>query len=241
MGRQRISNNHWISGALIVILALLIFFAPSYGWKIRAWLSPSPGCPSGSSAGTCVSPSSSQADGQSLAAENDALKAQLAQLQVVASQLPTSTAGEVRAMVYSRYPMNFRNELFVNAGANDGIGPGAAVVFQGMLIGQVRAVFPDQAVVQTIFDDTLKMPVRIGAAGADGLLQGGSYPFVGSIANAAPVAPGAIVYSAAPGIPYALPIATVAATSTSPDSLFQQASLDFPYDVNNIQTVFIIK
>ncbi len=239
MGRQRISNNHWISGALIVILALLIFFAPSYGWAIRAWLSPTPGGAQGS--GASVGPAAAQADDQTLAAQNDALSAQLATLQVVASQLPTSTSNEIRAMVYSRYPMNFRNELLVNEGAHEGVAQGAAVLFQGMLIGQVTSVFPDSAIVETIFDNTLKMPVRIGASGADGLLQGGSYPIIGSIASTAPIPPGAIVYSAAPGLPYGLPIAQVSATSTSADSLFQQAMLNFPYDVNNIETVLIMK
>jgi rod shape-determining protein MreC len=160
---------------------------------------------------------------------------------VVASQLPTSTSSEIRAMVYSRYPMNFRNELLVNAGASDGVAQGAAVIFQGMLIGQVETVFSNSAVVQTIFDNGVKMPVRIGANGANGLLQGGSYPTVGSIASNAVIAPGDIVYSAASGINYAEPIAQVVATSTSADSLFQQAALSFPYDVNNIETVLIMK
>lgn len=233
MGRKHISNSHWIAGALIVILAAVIFFAPSYGWEIRAWLSPSPDQSGGASA--------SQTNSPSVAARNDALAAQLAELQVVASQLPTSTPNEVRAMVYSRYPMNFHNELLVNAGSNEGVTVGAAVVFQGMFLGQVRTVFSDEALVQTIFDNNFKMPVRIGSAGVDGLFQGGSYPTIGSIATGAAIAPDDIVSTAAPGIPYALPIAQVAATSTSPDSLFEQTTLAFPYDVNNVETVLIME
>jgi hypothetical protein len=64
---------------------------------------------------------------------------------------------------------------------------------------------------------------------------------VGSIARTAAIAPGDVVYSAAPGIPYAQPIAEVVATSTSADSLFQQATLNFPYDINNVETVLIMK
>ncbi len=45
-------------------------------------------------------------------------------------------------MVYSRYPMNFKNELLTSAGSDDGVATGDAVIFQGMLIGQVRTVFP---------------------------------------------------------------------------------------------------
>ena len=228
---MRPSQSHWVLGALIVVLVLLIFFAPSYGWTIRAWLSPAPGGQN----------SSTQTDSPSLAAQNAALQARLATLQAVASQLPTSTPDEVRAMVYSRYPMNFRNELLVSAGSNDGVAPGDAVVFQGMLVGQVQKVFPSEALVQTIFDNTLKMPVRIGGGGVNGLLQGGANPIVGSIAASAAIAPGDVVYSAAPGIPYAQPIANVVATGTSANDLFQQATINFPYDINDVETVLIIK
>ncbi|HUC31206.1 MAG TPA: rod shape-determining protein MreC [Candidatus Paceibacterota bacterium] len=238
MGRKRVSNDHWISGALIIILAALIFFVPSYGWDLRAWLSRTPGGPSGQ---TSTATDASSSEDQTLAAENDILASQLAELQVVASELPTSTAGEIRAMVYSRYPLNFRNQLLTNAGSDSGVASGAAVMFQGMLIGRVQTVFSNTSLVQTIFDNVFKMPVRIGSGGADGLLEGGSYPTIGSIAIGAAVAPGDIVYSAAPGIPYGLPIAQVVATSTSADSLFEQATLAFPYDVNNIETVLIMK
>jgi cell shape-determining protein MreC len=236
MGRERSSNNRWVSGTLIVILLLLIFFIPSFGWTLRTWLSPALGGLAESN-----NASASQADSPTLAAQNDALQAQLATLQTVASQLPTSTSNTIRAMVYSRYPMNFRNELLVNAGANVGVTSGAAVMFQGMLIGQVQTVFENESLIQTIFDNNLKMPVRIGSAGTDGLLQGGADPVVGSIASTAAIAPGDVVYSAAPGIPYAQPIAEVVATSTSADSLFQQVTLSFPYDINNVETVLIMK
>lgn len=229
MGRRRIANTHWTSGALAVILLFLIFFIPSYGWHLRMLLSPVP----------AASPAA-QAGEQNLAAANDALKAQLAVLQTVAVQMPTSSPSAVRAMVYSRYPMNFRNEFLVSAGSNEGVAVGDAAVFQGMLVGQVRTVYPEQAVVQTIFDNSLRMPVRIGMHGADGLLVGGSYPLVGSIAASAPVGAGDIVYSAVSGMPYALPVATVVSTGTSPDSLFEQASIGLPYDVNGVQTVSII-
>jgi len=49
---------------------------------------------------------------------------------VVAAELPTSSPATIRAMVYSRYPMNFRNELLVNAGADEGVATGSAVMFQ---------------------------------------------------------------------------------------------------------------
>lgn len=176
-----------------------------------------------------------------LIAENDQLKAQLAELQGIAAELPTSTPNYLRAMVYSRYPLNFKNELFVDAGTDDGVATGSAVVYQGLLIGRVVEAWPHYAAVQTVFDNDFRLPVRIGAGGYDGLLTGGSYPFVASIAKSSPVAAGDIVASAAPGVPYALPMGEIQSTSTSPDNLFEQASIVFPYDINQVETVLIAK
>ena len=213
-------------GVIIIALGIVIFFLPSYGWNLHEWLSPS---------------ATSNADDQNLAAANDALKAQLATLQMVAAQLPSQPTGTIRAIVYSQYPFNFKNELLVNAGTNQGVVSGTAVVFQGLLVGRVEKAYASTAVVQTIFDNNFKMPVRVASSGYDGLLQGGSDPAVISIARDTAINSGDSVYSAAPGIPYGLPIGTVSATSTSPDSLFEQAAITLPYDINSVKSVFILQ
>lgn len=215
----------WALSATITLLIILAIFEPSYGWRVRELLSPD---------NTMVA-----VDDPSLAAENEALKAQLATLSVVSSQLPQAGSNTIRAMVYSRYPLNFRNELLLNAGTAEGVATGSAVIFQGIMIGTVQSAWVHESLVQTIFDSTLRMPVRIGNHGYDGLLSGGSYPSVGSISKDAALESGDIVYSAAPGVPYGLPIGIVSATSTSGDNLFQTASINFAYDINTIQTVII--
>ncbi|MDR3581923.1 MAG: rod shape-determining protein MreC [Candidatus Pacebacteria bacterium] len=222
-------SNIWLLVGLAVVLLGFVIFEPSYGWKLRQFFTP-----------TNIVPEGGAGNGN-LAMENESLKAQLAELQAVAAELPTSSSGYVRAMVYSRYPLNFKNELIVNAGTDEGVATGSAVVFQGLLVGRVATVWSGWSVVQTVFDNSFKMPVRVGRNGYDGLLTGGSYPFVASIAKDKPVGANDIVYAAAPGIPYALPIGEVQSTSTSADNLFEQAALAFPYDVNNIETVMIAK
>ena len=201
-----------------------MFLAPQYGWEVRRWLSPPP---------------TLQADGSSLAAENETLAAQLAELQGVAAQLPSTSPHYLLAMVYSRYPLNFKSELLVNAGAGDGVAVGKAVVFQGILVGTIEKVFSDSSLIQTVFDGNFKMPVRVGALGYDALLLGGASPRVTSLAKTAKVKAGDIVYTAAEGLPYGLPVALVKSTSTSPDNLFEEAVLDFAYDANSVETVFI--
>ena len=220
-------RNTWFFTAVIIILLILVFFAPSYGWQLRAWLGPQ---------GPAMSP-----DSVSLAAQNQTLAAQLAELQVIQQQIPVIAPNTVRAMVYSRYPLNYKGELLVEAGANEGIVAGKAVLFQGVLVGVVQKVFPDSALVTTVFDPSFKMPVRIGNAGIDALYQGGTNPQALSIDKKAKVSVGDIVVAAGSGIPYGVPIAQVAGLSASPNSLFNQATLTFAYDINSIQTVVIEK
>ncbi len=219
-------KKNWFLSLYITILLLLIFFAPSYGWRVRQWLGETHEPP---------------IDPNGLASENIVLKAQLAELQVVQSQLPVAPSGTIRAMVYSRYPMNFRNELLVNAGAQSGVTAGKAVFFGTTLIGKVEKVFKDTALVQTVFDGDFKMPVRVGSAGYDALLTGGTEPKAGSIIKTAAVKSGDVIISADPAFPYGAPIGTVRDVAVSADNLFEEATVDFPYDINSIQTVAIEK
>lgn len=213
---------------IVALLVMVIFLKPSYGWRLREFFAPR--APWGASL---------QADNPSVLAQNAALSAELAKLESVRAELPVRPANYIRAMVYSRYPMNFKNELLVDAGAGAGVAAGKAVVFQGIVIGSVEKVFSDSALVRTVFDGGFKMPVRIGPAGYDALFTGGSYPKAASVEKKARIAPGNAVYAAARGFPYGLPVAEIDATSTSADNLFQEASLKFAYDINTIQTVLI--
>ncbi|MGC9599310.1 MAG: rod shape-determining protein MreC [Minisyncoccia bacterium] len=219
-------RDGWSLVACIVILIVLVFLAPQYGARVRAWLGP------------LAAP---QAISSILVAENEELKAELAQLARVAAQLPSSSPAYLPAMVYSRYPFNFKNEFLVDAGANEGVAEGKAVVFQGILVGVVLKTFPDSSLIQTVFDGNFKIPVRVGAAGDDGLLTGGASPKVASVAKSATVHAGDIVYAAAEGLPYGLPVAVVQGTSTSADNLFEEAALTFAYDENSIQVVAIAR
>jgi cell shape-determining protein MreC len=214
----------WILVACIAVLLILIFLEPQYGWELRRWLTPQ---------------ATLQGDAPSVATENETLEAQLAELQSVQTQLPQAPEGYIRAMVYSRYPLNFKSEFLVDAGVNQGVAQGSAVVFQGVAIGSVAQVYKDSSLVETVFDTGFKLPVRIGSGGYDGLLTGGADPIVTSIQKGAPIVQDDIVYSAGSAFPYALPVANVESTTTSPDDLFEQASLSFGYDLNTIQTVLI--
>ncbi len=216
----------WFLCFCIITLVILIFCAPSLGWQMRQWFNLQ---------------SEQQSDQNNLISENSVLKAQIAELQTIKSQLPNMPQNTIRAMVYSRYPMNFKNEILVDVGKNEGVIQGKAVLFNGVFIGRVEEVFSDSALVQTVFDGNFKMPVRIGSSGYDALLTGGTFPKAGSILKNAPVKRGDIIITADSGFSYGLPIGTVHDVGISSDNLFEEATIDFAYDANNIQTVVIEK
>jgi cell shape-determining protein MreC len=216
----------WFLGIVIALLLFFIFFMPSVGNRVRGLLGPQATAPS---------------DAEQLTAENEVLAAKLAELSVITDEMPTSAPDTVRAMVYSGYPLNFKNEMTVSAGAEDGVAIGNAVIFQGNLIGIVEKTSAQSSVVQTIFDPNFKLPVKIGTKGYAALLTGGSYPMVESIAKTAAVAQGDIVVSAAPGIPYGLAMGTLGNVALAADSLFDEAPLSLSYDMGMVQTVEIVK
>lgn len=219
-------RDSWVLVILIFLTAILVVLRPSYGWKLRNLI---------------FQPLAPERDEYSLASENEALKAELAILKNIKSQIPEKPESYLRAIVYSRYPMNLKNELLVNAGRNEGVHAGQAVVFGKVLIGKVEKVFDDTALIETIFDNRFETTVRVGGAGVNALLQGGAMPKLSLIPKNADIKKGDIVYSASPSFPYGLTVSEVNEVKISSDQLFKEASLNFSYDINGVQTVLIAK
>src|SRR3989344_6076119 len=129
------TKANWVLLILAAVLVALIFSAPQLALRLRAFFLPQ-----------------TTDTGEKLVLENTALKAELAKLQNIKSQLPERPYNYVRAIVLSRYPMNFKKEFLVDAGTAQGVEKGRAVVFGGVLIGRVEKVFEDTALVKTMFD-----------------------------------------------------------------------------------------
>lgn len=217
-------NKNWILGVLIIIAAFFVLFVPSYGWKIRKFLSLAP-----------------KEDIPSLTAENVKLKTELAKLENVRNEIPNKPANYLRVVVLSAYPTNFKNELLVDSGKSAGIQEGKAVVINGILIGKIYKVFDDTSQVQTIFDGKFQSAVRIGVLGYNALLRGGAQPKLALISKNAKVVSGDAIYSASANFPYALPIGTIGEIGAASDNLFQEATINLPYDINAINYVLVDK
>jgi cell shape-determining protein MreC len=108
-----------------------------------------------------------------------------------------------------------------------------------VLLGKTTRVFDTTSLVQTVFDDGWQSAVRVGRQGTDALLKGGSNPRLTLIGKTARIATGDIVYSASERFPYGLSIASVKDVKLSADRLFQEAELQFDYDLNDIRAVSV--
>ena len=102
-------------------------------------------------------------------------------------------------------------------------------------------MFDNYSIVQTIFDGDFKIPVKIGNSLYDGLLIGGISPKIGSISKKALINNGDVIIIADSAFPYGLPIGTIRDVKISSDNLFQEATIDFAYDMQNINSVLVQK
>ncbi|MEK7193652.1 MAG: rod shape-determining protein MreC [Patescibacteria group bacterium] len=210
------------------ILLFLIFWQPKAGWSFREFL-----------LGNTIQRSRNP---NGILLENDALRAELAKLQDIKNKIEVWSPEYFAVPVYvGRYPFNLRSELTLAAGRNEGLRANQPVFLNKVFIGLIKDVFEDKATVKTIFDASWKSAVRIGASGIEGLLVGGNQPTVTLIDKQADVKEGDIVYAAFPGTPYGAAIGEIKSARLSQNQLFQEAEIDFSYQINEVRAVLIPK
>ena len=133
---------------------------------------------------------------EALAAENEALKEQIAQMEDQARQadavsrenerlrqhLNLKIAHEdydtVDANIISWSSTDWTNYITVSRGKNAGIEPDmCAITATGQVVGLVTEVGPNYAVVKTVLDSTLEISCIISSSGYNGMVKGGYYGY----------------------------------------------------------------
>jgi len=217
-------RDRWFLYASIFLLAGFIIFNFFSGLKLKTYF---------------VKKNNSETERESLRAENEKLKSQLALL-VDRGEYTDQAHDAIPAFVYSRYPFNLKSEFLISAGAKQGVRTGETVLFRGLLLGKIKEVQSDSSVVQTIFDSHFETAVRVGT-GVDALLKGGDEPHLTLIPKNADLKEGDTVYSAAPGILYGVPIGEVFKYIPKEGDPFGEASIGLGYALSEIRAVEIIK
>jgi rod shape-determining protein MreC len=132
---------------------------------------------------------------EAIAAENNALKQQIAQMQDDARQADAIARENDRlrelldfkqnredfvpvdAYVIGRSSVDWENTLTVNRGTNDGLAVGmCAITETGGLVGLVSEVGTNYAVIKTVLDSSLEISATIsgtGTSGYSGMVRGG--------------------------------------------------------------------
>jgi cell shape-determining protein MreC len=142
--------------------------------------------------------------------------------------------------VYSRYPLNLKNEVLVAAGEKDGVKVGDTALFQGSILGSVEKVFHDSALVETIFDSRFKTPVRVGSLGVDALLVGGPEPQLTLISRNATVGENDEVYVAGAEFPYGAVVGSLRDLRNTADNIYRAATLRVFYNPASLNFVTLV-
>ncbi|MEK7607966.1 MAG: rod shape-determining protein MreC [Patescibacteria group bacterium] len=151
-----------------------------------------------------------------------------------------SSRDALRAEVYSRYPFNFKNELLISRGFGQGVSVGQAVVYKEAFVGVVKEVFENSALVETLFDPTFKLPVRVGALGVDALLVGGVNPEITLIPENASISQKDIVRSTGDMVPFGTVIGLVGEISSAKGETFRKSSLVVLHPLYEIREVVLL-
>ena len=127
-----------------------------------------------------------------LAAENEALKSQIAQIQDEARDAQTTKRENDRlrellglkkehedyqwvdGYIISRSSLEWTNTITVNRGSSSGIDAGmCAMTANGEMVGLVTEVGSNYCVIKTVLDSSLEISGTIAASGYSGMVQGG--------------------------------------------------------------------
>ncbi|KKU15709.1 MAG: hypothetical protein UX22_C0004G0030 [Candidatus Jorgensenbacteria bacterium GW2011_GWA2_45_9] len=146
-----------------------------------------------------------------------------------------------RTRVYSRYPSNDRSVFTIAAGGDDGMETGAPVITKdGMLIGKISDVRRTQSDVLTIFSPNWRSSAGIGASRVRAVLQGGGTPKLDLIPKEGKISEQDVVFNLSPEYPLDAYIGNIKTVYMSGDGVWQNAELRTPYELQDVDFVFVL-
>jgi|GEM_PF-6293482 len=134
--------------------------------------------------------------------------------------------------------------VYVRGGSDDGISAGdVAIVPEQTLLGTVTQTMRRISVVETVLSSDLKVTVTIGQNRTEGLFEGGIQPIISLISKNAAITPGDLVITSGQdgNLPRGLVVGRIRGISARPAEPFQQAALEFPFALSELETVAILK
>ena len=103
---------------------------------------------------------------------NDALKKENEELRRMHNLKPYENCSVETAEVVLRNPISWNRLFRINKGRNSGLTVGQPVIHDGNLIGRIKEVFAESAIVVTLADPSCKVSARIRGESSHGVISG---------------------------------------------------------------------
>jgi cell shape-determining protein MreC len=177
---------------------------------------------------------------QGLQRENLGLRAQLIQSLSRPELIKDGKERYISAELYSRYPFNVADQIFISSGKVDGVASGSPVLVEkGIFLAQITTVSEKSAVARTVLSSGWELPVKIGDDRIDALLVGGFEPKLTLVSKKKPISGGEVIILASRDFPYGLTIGRVGEVSETAEGVFREATVVLPYDLNDLRRILV--
>lgn len=178
--------------------------------------------------------------------ENQSLRTQIEDIQQEKKCLddsqPSNDVDTIVAKVYSLYPFNTKNRIFIHKGFKDGVQKGKAVLIsKTVLVGVVQEASETRSEIITPYDPLFSLAVRVGEQETDAFLQGGITPRLTLIDKSKQIVSGDLIVSATKEMPYGLILGRVGEVREDASGVFFETTIQMSYNINAIRTVQVLK
>jgi cell shape-determining protein MreC len=148
----------------------------------------------------------------------------------------------VLAGVYSKYPFNDRNFIFLNRGSEDEIHPQDPVLgLAGELVGGVSETNRTRSQVETFWSPTWKSAVYIGEKKSKAVVRGGETPVLEFLPKDSEIKIGDMVYNASPDFPLYAPVGKVSKVLGDDQNPWLSAEIEPFLNSDTLREVWILK
>ena len=203
---------------------------------------------------------------EALAAENEQLKAQIAQMEDVARQADAVSRENARlrnqldflsthesyktvdAYIIAWSSTDWTNTFTINRGTNAGIEENLCVITaNGEVVGLVTEAGPNYAIVKTVLDSTLEISATITSSGYNGMVSGGYIDGHETFLKMEYLPSSAVIRNKAPVVtsgstvyPKGLILGNVVDAGFEETGVAKFAVLDPAADISSMEQVFVI-
>ncbi|MCE2928816.1 MAG: rod shape-determining protein MreC [Candidatus Caenarcaniphilales bacterium] len=190
---------------------------------------------------------------KALKLENNLYKAQAKEAKSLSKALAFKQSfhtATIAARIIGRSPDSWHKQVIIDKGSNNGVKVGKGVITEHGVIGQVKKVSNNSAIIQLVYDPEWRMGVKIIRLGQYGILIG-NHPEaaqVQSITIDSDVKVGDEIVSAGICIdsgncpyPENYPVAKVVEVARDPSEVNLVVKVKFHEDISTIREIFILK